>query len=139
MEPTVQEAMQDLLAPLIRSLGPTNAKLLTLIKSFEPGAESLILRIIKILTENGRPNANLVALVKELISDRDLDARFLMPIIAEMDKVRGFKCAQRLMLMALALARYCEEPAAHCIGAKRQTRAQGACQVGVPSDCRCAA
>ncbi|KAF8605954.1 hypothetical protein BDV93DRAFT_490054 [Ceratobasidium sp. AG-I] len=86
MEPTVQEAMQDLLAPLIRSLGPTNAKLLALIKSFEPGAESLILRIIKILTENGRPNANLVALVKELISERDLDARFLMPIIGEMDK-----------------------------------------------------
>jgi symplekin len=89
MEPTVQEAMQDLLAPLIRSLGPTNAKLLLLIKTFEPGAESLILRIIKILTENGRPNANLVALVKELIAERDLDARFLMPIIGEMDKVRG--------------------------------------------------
>ncbi|KAG8745157.1 hypothetical protein FRC12_014635, partial [Ceratobasidium sp. 428] len=86
METSVQEAMQDLLAPLVRSLGPTNAKLLSLIKSFEPGAESLILRIIKILTENGRPNANLVALVKELIAERDLDARFLMPIIGEMDK-----------------------------------------------------
>ncbi|KAG8748374.1 hypothetical protein FRC10_005921 [Ceratobasidium sp. 414] len=86
MESSVQDAMQDLLAPLVRSLGPTNAKLLSLIKSFEPGAESLILRIIKILTENGRPNANLVALVKELIAERDLDARFLMPIIGEMDK-----------------------------------------------------
>ncbi|KAG9104316.1 hypothetical protein FRC06_003605 [Ceratobasidium sp. 370] len=86
MESSVQDAMQDLLAPLIRSLGPTNAKLLSLIKSFEPGAESLILRIIKILTENGRPNANLVSLVKELIAERDLDARFLMPIIGEMDK-----------------------------------------------------
>jgi symplekin len=87
MEVSVQEAMQDLLAPLVRSLGPTNGKLLSLIKTFEPGAESLILRIIKILTENGRPNANLVALVKELISERNLDARFLMPIIGEMDKV----------------------------------------------------
>jgi symplekin len=91
MESSVQEAMQDLLAPLIRSLGATNSKLLTLIKSYERGAESLILRIIKILTENGRPNANLVALVKELISERNLDARFLMPIIGEMDKVRRIK------------------------------------------------
>ncbi|CAE6412938.1 unnamed protein product [Rhizoctonia solani] len=99
MEPTVQEAMQDLLAPLVRSLGPTNAKLLSLIKTFEPGAESLILRIIKILTENGRPNANLVALVKELIAERDLDARFLMPIIGEMDKPDIVKNLPRIVSM----------------------------------------
>ncbi|KAF8757940.1 Symplekin tight junction protein C terminal [Rhizoctonia solani] len=99
METTVQEAMQDLLAPLVRSLGPTNAKLLSLIKTFEPGAESLILRIIKILTENGRPNANLVALVKELISERNLDARFLMPIIGEMDKPDIVKNLPRIVSM----------------------------------------
>ncbi|KAJ1306905.1 hypothetical protein OPQ81_007888 [Rhizoctonia solani] len=99
MEPTVQEAMQDLLAPLIRSLGPTNGKLLSLIKTFEPGAESLILRIIKILTENGRPNANLVTLVKELIAERNLDARFLMPIIGEMDKPDIVKNLPRIVSM----------------------------------------
>ncbi|CAE6446197.1 unnamed protein product [Rhizoctonia solani] len=99
MESTVQEAMQDLLAPLVRSLGPTNTKLLSLIKTFEPGAESLILRIIKILTENGRPNANLVALVKELIAERDLDARFLMPIIGEMDKPDIVKNLPRIVSM----------------------------------------
>ncbi|OBZ73776.1 Symplekin [Grifola frondosa] len=32
------------------------------------------------------PSAQLVALVKALINERDLDARFLIPIIAEMDK-----------------------------------------------------
>ncbi|CAE6402237.1 unnamed protein product [Rhizoctonia solani] len=99
MEVSVQEAMQDLLAPLVRSLGPTNGKLLSLIKTFEPGAESLILRIIKILTENGRPNANLVALVKELISERNLDARFLMPIIGEMDKPDIVKNLPRIVSM----------------------------------------
>ncbi|KAG8760401.1 hypothetical protein FRC11_000462 [Ceratobasidium sp. 423] len=99
MEVTVQEAMQDLLAPLVRSLGPTNAKLLSLIKTFEPGAESLILRIIKILTENGRPNANLVTLVKELIAERNLDARFLMPIIGEMDKPDIVKNLPRIVSM----------------------------------------
>ncbi|CAE6382445.1 unnamed protein product [Rhizoctonia solani] len=99
MEVTVQEAMQDLLAPLVRSLGPTNGKLLSLIKTFEPGAESLILRIVKILTENGRPNANLVVLVKELISERNLDARFLMPIIGEMDKPDIVKNLPRIVSM----------------------------------------
>src|SRR5690606_22360778 len=37
----------------------------------------------------GRPSAPLVAVVKGLINERPLDARFLIPIIAEMDKVRG--------------------------------------------------
>ena len=52
------------------------------------GSESLALRVLTIFTEHGRPSAQLVALVKGLISERDLDARFLIPIIAEMDKVR---------------------------------------------------
>lgn len=55
-------------------------------RTFPPGAETLALRILNIFTEQGRPNAQLVALVRGLISERDLDARFLIPIIAEMDK-----------------------------------------------------
>ena len=53
-----------------------------------PGSESLALRVLTIFTEHGRPSTQLVALVKGLISERDLDARFLIPIIAEMDKVK---------------------------------------------------
>lgn len=87
MDVTVQEAIQELITALIRSLGPTHGKLLTLLRTFPPGAETLALRVLTIFTENGRPNATLVALVKSLITERDLDARFLIPIIAEMDKV----------------------------------------------------
>lgn len=89
MDVTVQEAIQDLITALIRSLGSTNSKLLTLMRTCPPGAESLALRILTIFTESGRPSPQLVALVKGLISERDLDARFLIPIIAEMDKVRA--------------------------------------------------
>ncbi|RPD64406.1 hypothetical protein L226DRAFT_506092 [Lentinus tigrinus ALCF2SS1-7] len=86
MESSVQETIQQLITPLIRALGPTHGKLLTLLRTFPPGAESLALRVLNIFTETGRPSAQLVALVKSLISERDLDARFLIPIIAEMDK-----------------------------------------------------
>ena len=89
METSVQEAVQDLLTPLIRSLGSTHGKLLTLLRTFPRGAESLALRVLHILTENGRPSAQLVALVKSLIAERDLKAPFLIPIIGEMDKVRS--------------------------------------------------
>ncbi|KXN86580.1 Symplekin [Leucoagaricus sp. SymC.cos] len=86
MDITVQEAIQDLITALIKSLGPNNGKLLTLMRNFPSGADSLALRVLTIFTENGRASTTLVALVKALIGERDLDARFLIPIIAEMDR-----------------------------------------------------
>ncbi|KAF8636400.1 hypothetical protein AX17_003582 [Amanita inopinata Kibby_2008] len=86
MDRTVQEAIQGLITALIRSLGSNHGKLLTLMRTCPSGAESLALRVLTIFTEHGRASSQLVALVKGLISERDLDARFLIPIIAEMDK-----------------------------------------------------
>ncbi|KAH9888832.1 Symplekin tight junction protein C terminal-domain-containing protein [Cubamyces lactineus] len=86
MDASVQETIQQLITPLIRALGSSHGKLLTLLRTFPPGAESLALRVLTIFTEHGRPSAQLVALVKSLVNERDLDARFLIPIIAEMDK-----------------------------------------------------
>lgn len=87
MDVTVQEAIQDLITALIKSMGPSHPKILTLLGTFPTGADTLALRILTIFTENGRPSPTIVSLVKSLIGERDLDARFLIPIIAEMDKV----------------------------------------------------
>lgn len=87
MDESVQMNIQELITPLIRALGSTHGKLLTLMRTLPKGAESLALRVVNIFTEHGRPSAQLVALVKALSTERDLDARFLIPIIAEMDKV----------------------------------------------------
>lgn len=87
MDTSVQEAIQDLITALIRSLGPSHPKLASIMRSFPPSAESLALRVLNIFTENGRPSAPLVTLIKSLMAERELDARFLIPIIAEMDKV----------------------------------------------------
>ena len=90
MREEVQKTIQELITPLIRALGPNHGKLLTLLRTFPSGADTLALRVLTIFTEERRPSAQLVALVKGLISERDLDPRFLIPIIAEMDKVRFF-------------------------------------------------
>ncbi|KAI5992594.1 Symplekin tight junction protein C terminal-domain-containing protein [Pisolithus orientalis] len=87
MDVTVQEAIQDLIMALIKSLGWGNGKLLTLMRTCPAGSESLALRVLTIFMEHGRPSAQLVALVKGLISERGPDAHFLIPIVAEMDKV----------------------------------------------------
>lgn len=94
MELSVQEAIQELVTNLIGALGSSHGKLLTIMRNCPAGAESLALRVLTIFTERGRPSSQLVAIVKGLISERDLDARFLIPIIAEMDKVRWQSCRQ---------------------------------------------
>ncbi|KAF8518981.1 Symplekin tight junction protein C terminal-domain-containing protein [Hysterangium stoloniferum] len=99
MDTSVQEAIQDLITALIRSLGPTHGKLLTLLRTFPPGAETLALRVLTIFTDGGRPSSTIVALVKSLITERDLDARFLIPIIAEMDKADILRHLPRIVSM----------------------------------------
>lgn len=130
MDITVQEAVQSLITALIRSLGPNHGKLLTLMRTCPPGAESLALRVLTIFTEHGRASAQLVALVKGLVSERDLDARFLIPIIAEMDKVRENDQPGRSISNNLYLAGYCAIPAPHCLIAQRLHREQ---EFGPPS------
>jgi len=78
--------IQQLITPLIRSLGPNHGKLLTMLRTCPEGSENLVLRVLTIFTETGRPSGQLVGLVKALIAERNLDARFLIPVIAEMDK-----------------------------------------------------
>ncbi|KAL4250329.1 hypothetical protein ABKN59_005891 [Abortiporus biennis] len=97
MEVTVQESIQRLITPLIRALGSGHGKLLTLLRTFPRGAETLALRVLSIFTENQRPSAQLVALVKGLLNDRELDPRFLIPIIAEMDKADILKHLPRIV------------------------------------------
>ncbi|THH09925.1 hypothetical protein EW145_g1681 [Phellinidium pouzarii] len=99
MDVSVQEAIQDLITALIRSLGPNHGKLLALMRTFSPGAESLALRILTIFTEDGRPSLPLVTLVKSLMTERELDARFLIPIIAEMDKADIIRHLPRIVSM----------------------------------------
>ncbi|KAF9557340.1 hypothetical protein CPC08DRAFT_710481 [Agrocybe pediades] len=97
MDLTVQEAIQDLITALIRSLGSSHGKLLTLMRQCPTGAESLALRVLTIFTEQGRPSSQLVALVKALVNERNLDARFLIPIIAEMDKADIMRYLPRIV------------------------------------------
>ncbi|EJD43771.1 hypothetical protein AURDEDRAFT_65903 [Auricularia subglabra TFB-10046 SS5] len=97
MEPSVQEALQELMTPLIKSLGPNHGKLLTLLRTFPAGSESLALRVLNIFTEHAKPTAPLVAVVKGLVAERDLDARFLIPIMSEMDKADVVKHLPRIV------------------------------------------
>ena len=85
MIPEIQDALESLLTPLIQSLGAT-PKLLDLLRHFPTGAEKLALRILSILSSAGASPV-LVNVVKGLMGERDLDPKFVIPIIGQLDRV----------------------------------------------------
>ncbi|TKY88669.1 hypothetical protein EX895_002300 [Sporisorium graminicola] len=86
----VQQAIETHIVNLIRALGSNHPRLLTLLRNFPDGADSLALCILKTLTEKTRTPA-IVELVKELVDTRDVDPRFLVPIMADLDKAEIMK------------------------------------------------
>ena len=92
----VQSAIETHIVNLIRALGPNHPRLLTLLRNFPAGADSLALCILKTLTEKTRSPA-LVELVKELVDSRDVDPRFLVPVMADLDKAEIMKRLPRVV------------------------------------------
>lgn len=82
-----QTHIQKLITMLVRSMGAKNAKILDLIKSAPAGAEELVLRVIAILTEKGKTAPPLVALIKEMATERELSPRYMVAVVADLDKV----------------------------------------------------
>ncbi|BEI87101.1 hypothetical protein CcaverHIS002_0704470 [Cutaneotrichosporon cavernicola] len=80
----IQAKVEELLAPLIKSLGPSK-KLLEILKAFPPGAEPLALRVVKTLSAEGSSGV-LVPVIRSLLAERELDPRFIIPVIGELDK-----------------------------------------------------
>ncbi|XP_015610116.1 symplekin [Cephus cinctus] len=70
----------------VRSLGMGSPQLLALVENCPKGAETLVTRIIHILTEKSAPSAELVARVRELYQTRVSDVRFLIPVLNGLTK-----------------------------------------------------
>ncbi|GAC98080.1 cleavage/polyadenylation specificity factor [Pseudozyma hubeiensis SY62] len=99
----VQSAIETHIVQLIRALGPSHPRLLTLLRNFPDGADSLALCILKTLTEKTRTPA-IVELVKELVDTRDVDPRFLVPIMADLDKAEIMKRLPRVVTILASRA-----------------------------------
>lgn len=65
----------------IREIGMESPELLSLVENCPKGSETLITRIIHILTEKATPSPELVNKVRELYAHRVADVRFLIPVL----------------------------------------------------------
>lgn len=70
----------------VKKMGPDSFEILKLIELCPKGSETLITRIIYILTEKRMPNAELVKRVRELYQTKVSDVRLLIPVINGLSK-----------------------------------------------------
>ncbi|XP_049841327.1 symplekin-like [Schistocerca gregaria] len=75
-----------LLEQPVRGMGMDSPQLLRLVEECPKGAETLVTRVIHILTEKTPPSAELVAHVRELYHTRVSDVRFLIPVLNGLSK-----------------------------------------------------
>nr|XP_033334950.1 symplekin isoform X2 [Megalopta genalis] len=86
MSADVKRMVLRLVEGPVRSLGMGSPQLLALVETCPKGAETLVTRIIHILTEKSAPSAELVARVRELYQTRVSDVRFLIPVLNGLTK-----------------------------------------------------
>ncbi|XP_044172549.1 symplekin-like [Acropora millepora] len=70
----------------VRAIGMASPELLQLVENCPTGAETLIARILNIITDKAVPTAELVKRVKELYHKRVSDVRFLIPVLTGLTK-----------------------------------------------------
>ncbi|XP_028968419.1 symplekin [Galendromus occidentalis] len=70
----------------VKGMGMESPELLRLLENCPPGAETLITRIIHLLTEQNTPSPELVARVRDLYHKRVADVRFLIPVLTGLTK-----------------------------------------------------
>ncbi|XP_014208073.1 symplekin [Copidosoma floridanum] len=86
MSADVKRIVLRLVEGPVKSLGMASPQLLDLIENCPKGAETLVTRIVHILTEKAPPSAELVTKVRELYQTRVSDVRFLIPVLNGLTK-----------------------------------------------------
>ncbi len=81
----------------VKKMGSDSAEILKLIELCPKGSETLITRIIYILTEKRMPNAELVKRVRELYQTKVSDVRLLIPVINGLSKQEVITALPKLL------------------------------------------
>ncbi|KAJ9591457.1 hypothetical protein L9F63_002063 [Diploptera punctata] len=82
----VKRTILRLLEQPVRGMGMDSPQLLSLVEECPKGAETLVTRVIHILTDKAPPSMELVARVRELYHTRVSDVRFLIPVLNGLTK-----------------------------------------------------
>ncbi|KAK3928171.1 Symplekin [Frankliniella fusca] len=93
----VKRIILRLLDGPVRGMGMDSPELLKLVEECPKGAETLVTRVIHILTDKTPPSAELVKRVRELYQSRVSDVRFLIPVLNGLTKREVIDSLPRLI------------------------------------------
>ena len=82
----VKRTILRILEEPIKEIGMDSEELLSLVENCPKGSETLVTRIIHILTERAAPSPELVNKVRDLYAKRVADVRFLIPVLNGLTK-----------------------------------------------------
>ncbi|XP_065064870.1 symplekin-like [Rhopilema esculentum] len=84
--PLIKRTISRHLEHPVRAIGMNSPELLKLVENCPPGAETLVTKILHIITDKNPPTPELVERVKELYQKRVSDVRLLIPVLNGLDK-----------------------------------------------------
>lgn len=86
MNANIKRVILRSLEASIKGMGMNSPELLLLVENCPKGAETLVTRIIHVLTDKQPPSAELVSRVRDLYHKRVPDVRFLIPVLNGLSK-----------------------------------------------------
>ncbi|KAM0748127.1 hypothetical protein T439DRAFT_74720 [Meredithblackwellia eburnea MCA 4105] len=93
-----QDEIINHITPLIKTLGTTSPKILSIISECPQGSEPLILKLLTIIADMGRLPKDVTKLVRGVAARRDdLGPRFLIMVIGDCDKEEMYKYIPRIV------------------------------------------
>lgn len=81
----------------VKGMGMNSPELLLLVENCPKGAETLVTRIIHVLTDKQPPSAELVSRVRDLYHKRVPDVRFLIPVVNGLSKKEVISALPKLI------------------------------------------
>uniref|UniRef100_A0A1I7YMY2 DUF3453 domain-containing protein n=1 Tax=Steinernema glaseri TaxID=37863 RepID=A0A1I7YMY2_9BILA len=81
-----------------KSIGMTSPELLDMIENCPVGTESLVARIVNLLTERSDPTPEIVSRMMDLYTKRKTDVRSLIPVITRLSKDELFELLPKFVL-----------------------------------------
>lgn len=93
----IKRTILRLLEQPVRGMGMDSPELLMLVEKCPKGSETLVTRIIHILSDRGTPSAQLVQKVRELYQSRISDVRFLIPVLNGLTKKEVISALPKLI------------------------------------------
>ncbi|CAF0878916.1 unnamed protein product [Brachionus calyciflorus] len=101
----IKRVILKMLETPIKKMGMDSQELLKLIQDFPRNSETLVLRIIHILTEKSQPSIDLVNKVRNLYATKLPDVRFLIPILTGLTKAEVIAALPQLIKLSNAVVK----------------------------------